>query len=736
MAQMSDLDDLGSFLDFGDIDLANLPNVDDTQYGDHMPQSQHISHPNTPFNDISSAPLPRGTLMQDFGGQEQFDIPYNVDHHQHQYSGQTPTSHPFTTEPMYQPSMQQVYNQSHLQQYQFQPQPGFPPGYQVPPTPNSFEMHGEAGHFMQHQQQLDSQQRALLEQRYGVGKDDAIAFTPLASPAGTPQYNVQPEFTVPGAYFSPLTSPMLHAENSQNAHQHKRYHHGYYTNPSTAPSSGATSPVDPNIDIDMIGDNMSVLGPAAVPPKKPKRKVATPRSVVASARLRQSPIQKPQKRKSGTLASVVTLRDGLRNDAQGAGKLQPGSAGLQMPAVFNGSSEDSSTSPEALSEALMGPPPRPGSSLTQSPALAGQQEDRRAAAPGSAATPKSLLSKSGDQQPIDGSAPRTRTSQELGALEDLQLPEAAADQASRRPSLFQLNTKALPASSNEHTPRVSARKTPKLGPLSTPSSARPPSSMATPSGLGSPMTASTPGALLKDKSSDTKGGRGNNKRGSGANSSQLLSPALRPRISPSIKPLLPEGSKYSPLRALTTADKTPAALHSPTHALLLASKSNYQNLLEGNHLPGVNYPDSLSTGLTSKRTSHKVAEQGRRNRINDALKEMESLVPKQPPSKTGKDNSNSDESPEVGAGADGDTKESKEEATMKSNSSKAATVESANIYIRDMQEKDKVLEAELARLRMENVELAKRLAELDAAKGSTEEGAAAVDSASLASPKA
>jgi hypothetical protein len=68
-------------------------------------------------------------------------------------------------------------------------------------------------------------------------------------------------------------------------------------------------------------------------------------------------------------------------------------------------------------------------------------------------------------------------------------------------------------------------------------------------------------------------------------------------------------------------------LHSPTHALLLASKSNYRNLLEGNHVLGISYPDSLSTGLTSKRTSHKVAKQGRRNRINDALKEMRALIP-------------------------------------------------------------------------------------------------------------
>jgi hypothetical protein len=83
------------------------------------------------------------------------------------------------------------------------------------------------------------------------------------------------------------------------------------------------------------------------------------------------------------------------------------------------------------------------------------------------------------------------------------------------------------------------------------------------------------------------------------------SPALLPRISPSIKPLLPGGKGAE-----------------DTASLLLASKSNYQNILEGTHLPGVSYPTELSTNLTSKRTSHKIAEQGRRNRINSALQEI------------------------------------------------------------------------------------------------------------------
>lgn len=147
----------------------------------------------------------------------------------------------------------------------------------------------------------------------------------------------------------------------------------------------------------------------------------------------------------------------------------------------------------------------------------------------------------------------------------------------------------------------------------------------------------------------------------------------------------------------------------------MASKSNYQNLLEGNHLPGVNYPDSLSTGLTSKRTSHKVAEQGRRNRINDALKEMQSLVPK--PSPATKAAMKDAEASNEGSTPDGaeDDKDGegggKEESAAKSSNSKAATVELANEYIKRMQKDFAERDAEMDSLRRENEVLRKRLAE-------------------------
>jgi vacuolar-type H+-ATPase subunit I/STV1 len=125
-----------------------------------------------------------------------------------------------------------------------------------------------------------------------------------------------------------------------------------------------------------------------------------------------------------------------------------------------------------------------------------------------------------------------------------------------------------------------------------------------------------------------------------------------------------------------------------THALLLASKSNYQNILDGTTVPGVVYPTSLSTNLTSKRTSHKIAEQGRRNRINMALQEMQALLPST-----------------LVAATDAKSPES---SAAQSSNSKAAKVESAIDYIKQLKqevsEKDRMLESkdqEMEQLRKE-----------------------------------
>lgn len=127
-----------------------------------------------------------------------------------------------------------------------------------------------------------------------------------------------------------------------------------------------------------------------------------------------------------------------------------------------------------------------------------------------------------------------------------------------------------------------------------------------------------------------------------------------------------------------------ASVSPETSALLLASKSNYQNILEGTHLPGVSYPETLSTNLTSKRTSHKLAEQGRRNRINTALQEIASLLPPATPNLNG----NAAKSPSANGKEEPAAKPGDAilngTAAQQSNS-KASTVEQAIEYIKSLQ---------------------------------------------------
>ena len=92
-------------------------------------------------------------------------------------------------------------------------------------------------------------------------------------------------------------------------------------------------------------------------------------------------------------------------------------------------------------------------------------------------------------------------------------------------------------------------------------------------------------------------------------------------------------------------------------------------------MPGVSYPEALSENLTSKRTSHKIAEQGRRNRINNALQEIAALLPGMP---------------QMNAKA-----EAASNSQSSQSNSKANTVEQAIDYIKSLQIKVRQLEEKL-----------------------------------------
>lgn len=603
MAQLNNMDELNNFFEFTDLDLGDLSGVNSAQFGDA--QVGAGTHPSTPLEEMNEMQVMSATSAKDFAAHEQHFQQQQAQQQQAQsqqrlyrFNGGAITSHPFTTESMYQPAMQQTY-QPPQQPFQFTAQHNYPSTQHVPPTPNSFEMHGEAGRFMQQPQEIpgmDPQQRAILAQRYQLRKED-IAFTPMVSPAGTPSQYAIPDYNTinPGQYFSPLTSPALHAQHNSHYQPHQQQHPVYPYHPGNG-GSNVTSPIDLNGDVDMAGEDILLPESAALnspqqqpqqQQKKPRLKRAnTPRTADPLARVRQSPIQKAVKRKSANMLTSAGNFSPTNPQSPRAPSSQPGSAGLAVPPQYrhDNSSESGSISPEPLSEALMGPPPRPTSSVTNSPALNAQQQQQLqqqsqqqngdpSKTPknglGKAATPKSFLSMhharptTGRSNDPDAPADDSNFDEEFV---DIQLPDAMAAAGSpaisaaggSRPTLPTLNTQVTSGSdggADSATPRLTAtsRKTPKLGPLSTPasSSARSSSSaVASPVIMGSPMTmaGTTPGALLRKSGAEIaskSAGRNSKKRNSmGGTSSVLVSPALRPKISPSIKPLLPEGSTF------------------------------------------------------------------------------------------------------------------------------------------------------------------------------------------------
>ncbi|KAL9023379.1 MAG: hypothetical protein Q9196_007238 [Gyalolechia fulgens] len=339
------------------------------------------------------------------------------------------------------------------------------------------------------------------------------------------------------------------------------------------------------------------------------------------------------------------------------------------------SSEAESISPESLSEILMPPPATPKSaSASKSPQIVAEPGSRSAPMPptdSKPVTPASLMRIRKGAGRSAGSALKEQSSRLESQLEQtmeaIVLPDSAKS-SSKRPALTPLRTSD--AAEDEITPTMSARKTPKIAPTAPVSAPVTATGSAFPSPKAHPMA--SPNGAFPSKRGDGRAGTRQGKKRTNSSSVQI-SPALRPRISPSIKPLLPDG----------------AVVSAETSALLLATKSNYQNLLEGTHLPGVSYPETLSTNLTSKRTSHKLAEQGRRNRINTALQEIASLLPPTANGPTPKDMASNGRinSPGASVMLTGT-------AAQQSNS-KASTVESAIDYIKALQGELKDVKARL-----------------------------------------
>ena len=459
-------------------------------------------------------------------------------------------------------------------------------------------------------------------------------------------FPIDTQFTVPGAYFSPLTSPALHAQNDPLASFDTR--HG----------PGNTSSPRDNMDME-AATTATVLGLTSSDAARKTRKGGAKKR--GKAGVRQSPITKPQRRRTTTtpVLNAQMLSELVENAEQQPDQSQQ----LPVPAISTSSSSagrltdsdnNSSVSPENLNDISMDMPPPPvpkPRSAKPSPRTGPEHNVPGVQLPGmpSPATPASLMKLS---SPSNRTSTLRVSSQEPVApehIESFELPESANFPKEQDLSI-DVATPGQP--SPELSGSVGGSS---VQPMPSPIFARP---SGTISASQSPLLAPGSGSI-SGKRTPQLAPRGSKKRGS--ITSVHVSPALRPRISPSIKPLLPGGA---------TAED--AASH------LLATKSNYQRLLEGNTMPGMSYPSDLSTNLTSKRTSHKIAEQGRRNRINSALQEIATLLPRPPPSKDGKEPNDPD-------GGD------KKDASGNTPNSKASTVELAIEYIKQL--KDEVAQA-------------------------------------------
>ncbi|KAH8176115.1 helix-loop-helix DNA-binding domain-containing protein [Sarocladium implicatum] len=547
-----------------------------------------------------------------------------------------------------------------------------PQGHSIPPTPQSFEMPPGSGNYYS---AADLPQSGSFDRPYQRSKEQQdMAFTPLVSPAVTPldpHFNIDGGFTVPGAYFSPLTSPALRAQGDNSL----MYDHSTHSNNSPVEHSpvaiDSAMSIEPHVPANQ-GTGLDLS-------KKARKNNAA--KARAKQSIKSSPISKPMRKKTGPSPALVSQ---VVSEVEEGRLLQ--SSMLPLPASSTEGSEDASVSPEALTD--MPPPPVParrsnskspyiqaqngGYPTTMStptptqPAIAGPVASLAEEQQPHPATPASLMKlpasrskrTSASNTPTSGT-PATEHN-DLSAIEnmeDLELPESISNQ-----SAAQKAQKKQP----KRIDTAAASRTPNMGPVSakTPSQAMPSPSQR-PTGI---MSTTQSPQLRPGSSGPTARKTPQLSSRESRKGSVQHSPALLPRISPNIKPLLPG---------------TPGMSAEDSASRLLMSKSNYQNILEGNTVPGVSYPSELSTNLTSKRTSHKIAEQGRRNRINSALQVMASLIP---------------EKEGLGSTEEDEKKESKQANAA---NSKASVVENAIVHMRSLKQENMDLKEEVQTLKKE-----------------------------------
>ena len=539
-------DDFSSFLDFGDLNFAAF---------DAIPQDEtELQQPDGLGAMDTSMEGDADTLRLEHGSTQQ---------QQQQQMGQSTAAPPVNGYPTSTGSypdlalQAELYEQQQQHRMHMQNQEYHAP-HRVPPTPNSVEIH--SGRAQYYRTPTDHQQLRMYDHFRRAQKDQVNArwqsisenqttdrfgqmtFTPLVSPAVTPldtQFRY-PDYAAPTDAFSPLTSPALRAQNYSHVAQPPVY--GAIRGSDT---SDTMSPIDSSLDHPVP---TSTTTPATL--RKSKRKTSSSSTKNPARAVRQSPAMRPSRKKQSS-STIIPAKEvsGIIEEARRCKPMRNGEGKLPPPYSQDSSGPDS-VSPEPLSDILMPPPATPKSNSDgRSPYLNAKEGQPVGAAgkdaDGAVATPASLMKIRKQAKKANGNNRPTSSLKEQTAaaeadmeqiMEDIVLPEPAS--TGKRPSLTPINTTGANAAG---TLASAARKTMKNGPSSAPITASGstfPSpavgSMASPTAMGA--------SKLKDPKIKTRDPKKRNSQ-----SSVQVSPALRPKISPSIKPLLPEGGQYCSL---------------------------------------------------------------------------------------------------------------------------------------------------------------------------------------------
>lgn len=381
--------------------------------------------------------------------------------------------------------------------------------------------------------------------------------------------------------------------------------------PAVTPFDTAHPGIMPSSDFTMPGTYFDgPMSPSIAPGGDPAMRLKDdPKMMRRSRTFSSGPVIPPSiNSRQTTTARVAKMSPMLRTTRKSSTKLAPTSAQSSPVATTTARSSTSSMEQGVFLESnpsdniadLSMPPPQTKKSRAQDAAKSAKPTSASDAA---AATPASLMNlpESKDVEMMDSSET------EIHLLNAVRATNNIAQQSGKESGRRQKKGKAVspsvqppPAKTKRgSTTKAKAMVPPKIAvPLA--SNPMPPKSKIAIAPAPSPTTAPT-----------SSGWR---PRSTNIAPSPNLIPKISPRISPRLEMSGGPDSPILPRRSSGMGDDLSA---------LLASKSNYQNIVEGNHDHlGLSYPEGLSADLTSKRRTHKLAEQERRNRINSALSDL------------------------------------------------------------------------------------------------------------------